>query len=1144
MNTRRGSQVVYRDGSGAARRMGRPFRRSLLAPMALSLLLGLLALGCDPGGTPDSSSPETSQSVSGLVPTPAAQSTQAPTLSTLPGEDCFEDWESLNGGQRDKGVWDRSCASTSRTGSFAHYYRFNLPQQIGVQIDLEASANSYLYLLRGAEVGGEVIASNDDAASGTSNSQIFVLLEAGEYTIEATTQERGTTGEFRVTLVPVREHVSFAPAQCPPEPVPAPGAQAIDTLSLNNTDGPELANSYLSACLEGAWRQMETLGSRGLLHPVGIAVIDSGLYEPPDTDSYRNLVVQNEFDWERISVRDTVQDRVFETEDDRFRRSHHGTAVASILAAVNQGGHSGLAKSGGGYDPSFSGVVGSVPSLDYELHFYEAQKSGEKKELDFGAIERAMEDIEALGDRIDVVNLSQGLVCDNNDNPAAFLLCRYRVFGAPTNRNDRYKGLIERMPEVIFVAGAGNSGADALFSTPARLSLELPNVITVGAVETNDGTGEANRWVDDQTKASNYGTPITIAAQGAQLYALTTTSPVEAYRRDSGTSFAAPLVSGVAAFLRAIDPDIAAREVVEILGESSTPIPVCTVNDPDIAMENCPEEQREHWRLLNADAAVKELLKRRGIASFGSSTAVSTAPTPEPVETTLKPSPGNASTDRAALIALYNATDGPNWVQKSRWRINDMPMDEWPGVGTDTTGRVISLTVQGFGLTGNLPAELGNLAALRRLHLRGNRLSGNIPAELGNLSNLRYLWLADNQLSGEIPRELGSLTNLENLRLSHNQLSGGIPATLGKLTNLTALRLFHNQLSGEIPAALGKLTNLQLLQLDENQLTGAIPEELGNLYRLSTLTLNENHFSGTVPRVLGDLISLHGLRLGSNEWSGCIPPALDAKLDSDVFSLGLPFCEEAASPISSAVAADREALIALYQANNGAAWKHNRNWLTSQPLNRWAGVSTDHEGRVVGLRVAQIDSQIPAEIGDLTKLRVLYVSGDFNRPVPTELGLLTELEVLTFSGKLSRIPPEMGMLRNLKVLLLAGVWHGEIPAALGQLAELEELYIFEGNLGGEIPPEIGNLTNLRVLYLPNNQLTGQIPKELGNLVKLRSLRLDGNDLGGEVPAELGLLSNLRELQLSGNDLGGCLPSTFEWQDIHVFRQVGLPLCVS
>ena len=569
--------------------------------MALFLLSGLLALGCDPVETTNAPSPSsTAQAENTGTATPlSVEPTQARQASALPDEDCFEDWGSMNGGQRNNGEWDRSCASTSRTGSFAHYYRFNLPQQIGVQIDLEASTNSYLYLLRGAEAGG------------TSNSQISVLLEAGEYTIEATTQERGTTGEFRVTLVPVREHVSFAPAQCPPVPVPAPGAQAIDTLRLNNADGPELANSYLSACLEGAWRQMEALGSQGLLHPVGIAVIDSGLYEPPNTDTYRNLVVQNEFDWERISVRDTVQDRVFETEDDRFRRSHHGTAVVSILAAVNHGGHSGLAKIGGGYDPSFSGVVASVPTLDYELYFYEATKSGETRVLDFGSVQRALEDIKALGDRIDVVNLSQAIECNNNGNLAAFQTCRFRVFGAPTtNRNSRYKGYIESMPNVIFVAGAGNSGADALYSTPARLSLELPTVITVGAVETNDGTGETNRWVDDQTTASNYGTPITIAAQGAELYALTTTGPDEAYRRDSGTSFAAPLVSGVAAFLRAIDPDIAAREVVEILGESSTPIPVCTVNDPDMTMVDCPEERIEHWRLLNADAAVRELLKR------------------------------------------------------------------------------------------------------------------------------------------------------------------------------------------------------------------------------------------------------------------------------------------------------------------------------------------------------------------------------------------------------------------------------------------------------------------------------------------------------------------------------------------------------
>ena len=39
-------------------------------------------------------------------------------------------------------------------------------------------------------------------------------------------------------------------------------------------------------------------------------------------------------------------------------------------------------------------------------------------------------------------------------------------------------------------------------------------------------------------------------------------------------------------------------------------------------------------------------------------------------------------------------------------------------------------------------------------------MTGEIPAELGDLTNLEGLDLASNQLTGEIPAELGSLTNL------------------------------------------------------------------------------------------------------------------------------------------------------------------------------------------------------------------------------------------------------------------------------------------------------------------------------------------------------------------------------------------------
>ena len=47
-------------------------------------------------------------------------------------------------------------------------------------------------------------------------------------------------------------------------------------------------------------------------------------------------------------------------------------------------------------------------------------------------------------------------------------------------------------------------------------------------------------------------------------------------------------------------------------------------------------------------------------------------------------------TDREALIALYNATGGPNWSNNTNW-LSDAPLDQWHGVTTDGTGRVARL---------------------------------------------------------------------------------------------------------------------------------------------------------------------------------------------------------------------------------------------------------------------------------------------------------------------------------------------------------------------------------------------------------------------------------------------------------------------
>ena len=197
---------------------------------------------------------------------------------------------------------------------------------------------------------------------------------------------------------------------------------------------------------------------------------------------------------------------------------------------------------------------------------------------------------------------------------------------------------------------------------------------------------------------------------------------------------------------------------------------------------------------------------------------------------------GSVAEDRAALVALYNAMDGANWTDNTNWLSNET-LSEWHGVTTDATGRVTVLSLSVNELSGEIPAELGNLANLQTLYLYANDLSGEIPAELGSLTNLQTLSLSWNELSGEIPVELGGLTNLLWLQLQNNQLSGEIPVELGNLANLQRLSLYANDLSGEIPVELGNLANLQVLNLFDNTLSGPLPQSLSMLSQLSVLDI-------------------------------------------------------------------------------------------------------------------------------------------------------------------------------------------------------------------------------------------------------------------------------------------------------------------
>ena len=429
-------------------------------------------------------------------------------------------------------------------------------------------------------------------------------------------------------------------------------------------------------------------------------------------------------------------------------------------------------------------------------------------------------------------------------------------------------------------------------------------------------------------------------------------------------------------------------------------------------------------------------------------------------------------------------------------------------------------------LSGEIPPELGSLANLERLYLWGNELTGPVPSDLGRLTNLGVLSLGTNRLSGTIPAQLGSPANLTHLSLNHNQLSGQIPEELGNLTNLTGLFLNGNQLTGEIPAELGNLTNLQALDLSINQLSEQIPADLGDLTNLNKLSLNSNRLSGEIPEELGNLTNLESVYLSNNQLIGCIPRSLKRVTNNDLAGLGLHFCDMFGP---GSVVGDRDALVALYNATDGASWANNSGWLTDVPMGQWHGVETANTGRVTGLilEANQLSGEIPDGLGALTNLATLNLGSNRLRgEIPAGLGNLTNLTELhvSFNQLSGTIPAGLGNLTNLKSLQLVGnLLSGGIPAGLGNLTNLTELNLWSNRLSGEIPVELGSLTNLTGFDLSENPISGEIPAELGNLTNLRSLRFKGNQLSGEIPPELSNLTSLEALFLSHNRLTGRIP---------------------
>lgn len=183
--------------------------------------------------------------------------------------------------------------------------------------------------------------------------------------------------------------------------------------------------------------------------------------------------------------------------------------------------------------------------------------------------------------------------------------------------------------------------------------------------------------------------------------------------------------------------------------------------------------------------------------------------------------------DKQVLLQIKKHFGDPYLL--ASWLSDTDCCTSWNQVECDaTTNRIVSLRIFSGDLSGEIPAEVGDLPYLETL-------------EFHKLTNI----------TGPIPPSISNLIHLISLRLSNLNLTGPVPDSLSKLKNLRVLTLSFNSLSGSIPSSLALMPEIDILELDRNNLTGPIPESFGNFAgRVPGISLSHNQLSGKIPASL------------------------------------------------------------------------------------------------------------------------------------------------------------------------------------------------------------------------------------------------------------------------------------------------------
>jgi subtilisin family serine protease len=321
---------------------------------------------------------------------------------------------------------------------------------------------------------------------------------------------------------------------------------AFDYSAINRTPGyTELAESPNDPMFSEQW-SLDNQGQRGGKNQadisalrawkkttgsskVVVAVLDSGVdYTHPDLMNnmwVRPADMAPYTDNQLGTVNDRYGFNAIDNMRDPMDDNGHGTHCAGIIGAEGDNGE------------GIAGVNWEVEIMP--LKFMSANGSGTTKDA-IEAINYVI-DRKRAGVNVRIISASWG----------------------STQKSKALEDTIRKAGEegILFVAASGNSSANSDKSPHYPAGYDLPNVISVAALNRND----------DLASFSNYGAKsVHVAAPGSEILS---TWLGGAFEEHSGTSMATPEVAGVAALVLSVDQNLSVKELRERLFKSVDKLP-------------------------------------------------------------------------------------------------------------------------------------------------------------------------------------------------------------------------------------------------------------------------------------------------------------------------------------------------------------------------------------------------------------------------------------------------------------------------------------------------------------------------------------------------------------------------------------------